>query len=401
MSIEVWLWGSLALGSTIGLGYLGNRVMFARMKRRWRRLANELSLTFDEMRWRMHGTHAGLHLEVARLGDGSWEAMVRVRGSAPLSLSIRPRTFAEPFVSAVWDPDFDRSFIVEGSPVRVLALLHFELRRAWLHEFIRRWTLDGNDQGWLLEAPFSMEITSQLRPIVTEALAFGRRIADSARCFTDPRGRTAYALALVERLADPSPQVRAWVAKTLSAYLHSEPEVAPALTLALDDPEPEVRLQAALVLERADVLAEVAQTRDARTTTRLEAFRRAVALAPGAASTYALVRAWALGSDEGRRREAVAVLERFTSEVENLTLEVLAEVERAPDEATLLELFKLLAAHGTPRSVPRLSPYRDRFLGSELKSAARDTILAIQARAGGSTGALSISELGGGLSEPE
>lgn len=399
MSVEIWLWGAAAIGSTIGLGYLGNRVMFARMRRRWRALANELSLTFDEARWRIHGNRDGLHLEVARIGDGSWEAVARVRGLAPLSLSVRPRTFAEPLKSPLWDTEFDRQFIVQGSPVQVLALLDAELRRAWLHESVRRWTLDGDDQGWELEATFSMEVTSLLRPVVTEGLALGRRIADSARCFTDPRGPTAYALALIERLGDPSPQIRAWVAKTLSVYLRSQPEVAPALTQTLQDPEPEVRLQAALVLERADILAEVAQAANASTASRLLAFRRALELAPAEASTRALVRAWAFGSDTGRRLEAIAAIHQVIMEREALTLEVLTHVEQAPDEASLLALFASLAMHGTPKCVPRLLPYRDRFFDSTLKAAAHDAIVAIQARAGGSTGALSLAQ-GGELSEP-
>lgn len=400
MSVEIWLWGAAAIGSTIGLGYLGNRVMFGRMRRRWRQLANELVLTFDETRWRMHGSHTGLHLEVARTADGAWDATVRIRGTAPLPLVIRPRTFTERPKTTLWAPDFDEHFIVTGSEVHALALLGAELRQAFLLDSARRWTLEGDEEGWLLEARFSMEITSLLRAVVSEGLVLGRKLADAARSFSADPARAVFALALIERLKDPSPEVRAMAAEKLARYLGSEPRVAPALTQSLTDPEPRVRLQAALVLGRADVLAEVAQASNASTACRLEAFRRALALAPAEASTRALVRAWAFGSDTGRRLEAIAAFHRVISEREALTLEVLTHVERHPDEASLLALFASLAMHGTPRSVPRLAPYRDRVFDSALRSAAREAIVAIQARTGGSTGALSLAQ-GGELSEPE
>lgn len=400
MSLEVWLWGAAAIGSTVGLGYLGNRVMFARMRRRWRELASDLGLTFDEARWRVRGHRDDLYIEVARLEDGSWDATVLVRGTTPLPIGIRPRSFTERPRAAVFGSDFDPHFIVTGSEIHALALLGAELRQAWLFGLVRRWTLEGDEDGWVLEARFNMEITSLVRPIVGEGLAFGRKLADATRSFTrDPLG-DVFAHALIARLSDPSPEVRASAAEKLAHYLVSVKEVGEALTQALSDPEPAVRLQAALVLGRADALAEIAVDPRASTATHLTAFRRAVALAPKAASTVALVRAWALDPDVGRRLEAIAVTPLTTSDPEAWGLEVLTEAERHPDEVTLLALFVLLAKHGTTRSVPRLAPYRDRFLGSALKAAARDAILAIQARTGGSTGALSIAQ-GGELSEPE
>jgi hypothetical protein len=401
MSMEIWLWGAAAIGSVVGLGYLGNQVMFGRMKRNWRQLANALGLTFDPMRWRIHGEFDGLRIEVLRVGDGSWEAQARIRGKAPLALTIRPRSFTEPFTTPVWDPDFDQHFIVEGSPVRVLALLSPGLRRAWLSEIVKRWTLDGDDEGWLLEADFSMELTSLLRPVVTEGLTLGRKVADAGRCFLAHPSSTAFARALVERLSDPSPRIRALVAQSLATYQRSEPEVAPALTLALNDPEPSVRLEAALVLDRADVMVALARAADSGTAIRRAAFSRAVELAPRDTATLAMVRAWALGDATEPRLEALAVLPKVTDELEPLLLEVLTVVERNPDDASLAVLFRMLETHGTASSVPRLLPYRDRFFDSRLKGLARDAILAIQSRAGGSTGALSLTLQGGELSEPE
>ena len=71
---------------------------------------------------------------------------------------------------------------------------------------------------------------------------------------------------------------------------------------------------------------------------------------------------------------------------------MLAAYEEVP-----LAAVRALAAVGSIGAVPALTPLRDRVLGGELKSAARDAILAIQARAAGAeVGALALADASSG-----
>lgn len=79
---------------------------------------------------------------------------------------------------------------------------------------------------------------------------------------------------------------------------------------------------------------------------------------------------------------------------EDALLKMLASYDDVPHA-----VVRALGAVASVHAVPALIPLRDRVLGGELKSAARDAILAIQARAAGAeVGALALMDpASGGL----
>lgn len=402
--MEVFLWGALLFGATAGLGYLANRLLLDRVKRRWKSIARELGLTFREP-WRISGAHGRLFLRASRSGAAS-VAEISVRGKSWLSVTLKPRPFSiAPPSPPEWSPDFDQRFIVEGDPEHALALFGAELRQALVDTFARRWTLDmdalGDPRGWRLETSLSLEFSSLLKPLLQDILTVGRHIDEASRPVSGGEAN-GLAQAFVARLGDPHPVVRARAAKALTRYAHANPEVSGALERALGDPAPEVRFHAAIAMRRADILVQVARDELAQASVRSDAFARAVNLAPQASDTVAMVRAWSLGADAKRRVQAIQVLPEVTNDVEEYALETLRRLEEdSEDEEALIALLAVLAKWGTARSVPHLTPYRDRFFDSALRVKATDAIRAIQARIGSSRGDLALAPEAGWLSEPE
>lgn len=298
---------------------------------------------------------------------------------------------AEGFFSRVFGQDilvgdgaFDQAVKVQGDEAAALALLDHNTRLAFQSAVTSGWSLE--DGCWTLKA------RGRLGEELGARIEVGLSLAELTKKGQSELPRRL--LALVTHDAIPSVRKRA-LSYLMSQYASSSATKA-ALEAALRDGEPAVRLMAAGRLGDLEVLDALTTTIAAEPPLRVEALEAMVRHGADDPRTQARVSEW-LERDPPQlfRKIALEAVARVAvPDAEARLIEALS----APDDDLKLAAMRSLAVVGTVHAVPSLIPYRDKLLAFALKGAAKDAILAIQARvAHGDAGALSLAGEGGGL----
>jgi len=298
---------------------------------------------------------------------------------------------AEGFFSRVFGQDilvgdgaFDQAVKVQGDEAAALALLDHNTRLAFQSAVTSGWSLE--DGCWTLKA------RGRLGEELGARIEVGLSLAELTKKGQSELPRRL--LALVTHDAIPSVRKRA-LSYLMSQYASSSATKA-ALEAALRDGEPAVRLMAAGRLGDLEVLDALTTTIAAEPPLRVEALEAMVRHGADDPRTQARVSEW-LERDLPQlfRKIALEAVARVAvPDAEARLIEALS----APDDDLKLSAMRSLAVVGTVHAVPSLIPYRDKLLAFALKGAAKDAILAIQARvAHGDAGALSLAGEGGGL----
>ncbi len=303
---------------------------------------------------------------------------VRFPGQDLYSVSIR----REPLVRLgreieIGDPQFDRTFFIEGPMRPVLALLDAETRR-----LLTRANAEGSLQittGTLRVEHMSDEQVPRVLPLL---LHIGQRLAqpvDVVRRLADNANR------------DPEAGVRLQNLRLLIRELPEAPETVEALRTACSDQSPEMRLQAAKALgsEGRDVLLDLAESlvddavsaEAVATLDRELSFERTQALLDHALDKRLLKTARACLEALGKSGDAAAVEPSLIRALQR-------------EEADL----RVAAAHalgrvGSAAAVLPLKETTERFwLDQELRRATRQAIAEIQSGLpGASPGQLSLA----------
>ncbi|MCC6621936.1 MAG: HEAT repeat domain-containing protein [Deltaproteobacteria bacterium] len=268
----------------------------------------------------------------------------------------------------VGDPAFDRALRVRGADADLLAVLDEGTRDAVRSAVGLGWTFDRGT--W--KRKVSGYATSELDSMIERAVSLGRRFAMPA---SERPARLRQ-----RATSDPFPKIRRRALELLVPHAAGG-ETRAALATAVDDPDPGVRLVAALALGDVTRVAPLVQERDdavalAALAALAERFpdHPASAAALDALRDAAPRRAWQV---RARLLDALAQVRRPWAEAH--AIEALGDEE---DDVRLAAARALGQVGTIARAVPALVPHRDKFLGGAVKDAARDAILAIQARAG-------------------
>ena len=427
--------GGIVLAGLAGLSVLGTTSASRRRKRQAGRLeaVAEIGVALDLVDVTMDGTdiegrRGGLRIRI----ETSTTARVRpvgrliVRGLAQglsmqrdsLLARVEQARGAPPVETG--DEPFDQALYVRGQPLVVRALLDAETRALSLAALCGRAL--GRDAtvavaGGLLIAELDgewSEDTPRLVEGVRGVVALAHRLEESD--------------AEEERLSkvarnDPLPRVRQLALEALVDAAPAHDATERALRRACDDPDPALRLRAALLsggkgarralhalAARRDVPDEVsaAAVDELGGQLSLDDLRAILASAPhGRPKTdVAAVRALARG---GRAVVAplVAALPRFDDDVAVAAVEVLGEIaEPAAEDALIaaaarqdaavrMAVARALGRLGSVRAVPVLRELEAD--GGTVLRAAREAVAAIQSRLGGaSAGQLALAESDGG-----
>jgi hypothetical protein len=362
----------------------------------------------------VEGRSGDLHVRLESYRRGRYESGTRVviQGLARLSTrresaatAIEKRFLGETEVE-LGDPDFDRQCFVKTSPKLAVAVLGPETRRLLASALAGRLQVDErrslgvraslSDGRLCLDCRDGWGTSSDQ---VAELLRGGLRLAEQLTLPPDIPLRIA-----LNMKTEPEPGVRLTSLLTLAREYPKNPATRTALLAALQDESAEVRLRAGMALGEdgwSTLLALVASpaTDDA-------CAARAVAALGEHLPEEQAAKALRLALDAGRTETAIACLESLAAHSATLA------------EATLLAalwnttVVVRVAAARTLGRVGSASVVRDLLAvaesgPSELRSAARQAIAAIQSRlpgaspgqlslTGGETGALSVVEDGAG-----
>jgi len=288
----------------------------------------------------------------------------------------------------VGDPGFDQTVKVQGDEAAALALLDQHTRSAFKSAVASGWSLE--DGCWTLKA------RGRLSEELGSRIEVGLSLAELTKKGQSELPRRL--LALVTH--DAIPNVRRRALSYLVSQYASSSATQSALQAALRDGEPDVRLLAADRLGDLGVLDALVGSVAVEPRVRVEALEAMVRHGPEDPRTSQRVSEW-FNADVPHlfRKAAVEAVARVAVvDAEARLIEVLG----APDDDLKLAAMRSLQAVGTVHAVPFLIPYRDKLLAFTLKGAAKDAILAIQARvAHGDAGALSLAGEGGGLAMAE
>jgi HEAT repeat protein len=320
----------------------------------------------------------------------------------------------------VGDPLFDDTFFVDGNPLQVLALLDQTARRLLL--------------GLEAEGHVSVQSNELSLRVFDRALDLRRALPRLLESCLETAGHLSQPTDAVRRLADNARQDREHGVrmKCLLMLMREFPEheaVAEALRAALQDSSPEMRLRAATALgaEGRDVLRELmAGPRDSVAAHAVAALGRGLETRELKAVLDQSLRglhnetAKACLDSLGRRAEpeslaavakvlsiggrelataAAAALGASGSPLAEAAL--IAALLRTEDEVRTAAACALENV-GSPAAVLPLQEAVARHGDAGLRAAVRQAIAAIQARAGGSPGQISMSAAEAGqLSLPE
>lgn len=382
MMLEVL--GVLAVSGLIGMIVQRARAPIMR-RHKWRQAARQLRM-FESSANVWSGKVDGFDVELDLNGQS-----VRVT----ITSDAMPKAFAwlrrvkggldRDVDHAIGDPTFDREVRVEGDRVVALAYAAPALRGAFVGACQRGWSLaDG-----------------ALRVAVGE-------VTDEGPRETLERGlELAKALVvgpgeLAERLArrfegEPLAAVREACLRALAKLAPRPPALGRVVEQARVDPAAEVRVAAAVVARDRGLLERLLHDDGGDEVVRERAFE-ALCEGFGESEVRGAVAAWARRLPGGVGMRVALAKALATIEVPEREEALVALVEDGPDPVRLFAC-KALARHGTARALGVLRPIKERVLASDVREAASDAVLAIQARThGGERGQLALVGEAGGLS---
>lgn len=365
----------------------GHRADLLTMKDELATIAEGLGLRFGDTGYEglWDGRPVSLRLEGA---DGARVLVLEVRGLAD-SFWVSPVPHDAATEVPTGDADFDRRFQVQGDGRQALAALSHRARglaRGLLGRLDFRVCLGG----LTAEVPFDDADPHRVAATLASALALVEAMGGAAAI--DERLLLAVA-------ADPCPATRAACLKVLMTSPETEPWArSRAGVMTADADDARTRLAGALMApdDRWSVLVSIAG--DAAVDPGLRS--RALEALPEGLTRESL-------SPVRRRELARRVLRDVDVELrlvgarwvarggasldaaaERALVELL-EIAEGPER---LEVFDALARAGTVASVEALLPHTRRVLADALyRQSARDAVDAIQARAGGEAGALTLT----------
>jgi len=284
------------------------------------------------------------------------------------------------------DPAFDRAVRVEGDRRVALAYGSPAVRAGFLAACREGWSLHAGvlrvRLGWVLaEAP---------RDAATRGLELARTICE---------GPSELAERLAMNLArEPLAPLRLARLEALAQVAPGSPLLAEAAAQARGDADVQVRVLAGVIAQDREWLRRLAVDQEAPEEQRALALDALCEHFPTHRETCEVVAAWAHALPSGgwaRVSLAKALADNDVPEREEVLVRL---VEDGPDSVRLFAC-RALARRGTARSLGVLRPLKDRVLASELRDAASDAVLAIQARTrGGERGQLALVGEGGALS---
>lgn len=335
-----------------------------------------------------------VHADVFHTGSGknrqTWTRVV-IEGGLTRAVGLAKEGFFSRAFGhdiATGDRSFDEAVKVQGDETTALALLDEHTRRAFQSAVVSNWTFE--DGRWTLK------VSGRLGPELGTSIEVGLSLARLTQ-----KGQGELPERLVSIVANDSvAQTRKGALECLLLQYSNTSLTQKALVAALEDPASSVRLVAAERLGDLAVLSNLAADEANEVGLRVDAFEALVRRGPEDPRTVARVEAWLAVSAALPLRKA-AVEAAATVVVADVEMRLLSALE-APDDDLKLAAMRSLGVVGTVEAVPALIPYRDKFLAFTLKPAAKEAIMAIQARvAGADAGALSLAGDGGTLALSE
>lgn len=366
-------------------------------QRIWAEIAEQFGLAFSG-KFDMSGFFDGFHVhaDIYTTGSGknrtTW-TRVRISGGLTPNLSLGREGFLSQLVGSdvqLGDPRFDDAVKVKGPESLALALLDDATRNVVRLAVHNKWAFE--DGTWTFRTGGAQG--EEVRRHIEAGLDLARLIRD---------GQAQLAARLAERVeSDPSPRTRRRALESLLEEYARAPETLRAVMAARADQAAEVRLIAARHLGDVELLDALSGDAAHAVPLRVAAFEALVAREPTHSVTVERAAAWAMGREaQGllMRRAAVRALAVVPApDAERMLLSALED----KDDDLKFDAIGSLGAVGTIQAVPALIPHRDKLLAFRLKGAAKDAILAIQARAtGADAGALALAGDGGGLAFAE
>jgi len=373
-------------------------LVYASQKKRarlaaWKAIAAEFGFQMDRSEF-MHGPVDGFEVtaDIYVVGSGknrSTYTRVRVEGGLTMELVLGSEGFISSLLGSdivTGDSRFDSAVRVRGSEATAVALLDADTREVVSQAVARRWEFGSGTWTYKIGGSGGAEIREQI--------IIG---LDLARLFREDQSKVAQRLA--ERVtSDPSAAVRKRALELLLANYAKAPETPEALRKASGDPSDALVLIAARSLSDIDLLGRLAAGDTTQPTLRIEALEAMVARDPLHAATRRIVASWVDPTSPPPKLFALVGLRALATVPHPNAEAVLLHTLAIDDDDLQLESIVALGSVGTIDAVPALIPHRDKLLAFRLKGAAKDTILAIQARAtGADAGALALAEEGGGL----
>ena len=388
-TVPLIILGIVALILSFYLGHLADK----KLSTVWQRTAEQLDLSFVRD-YELFGQIDDLQIAAFVYTQGSGKnaqtrTRVSVRGDRMSTVvRIRGEGFFSSFFSndiVVGDPPFDNTVKLAGDEVAALALFDENTRRLVRGAVSSGWAYEGG--VWVLDVGgrLSDALGHRINAGVDLAKVMTLREADMA---TRLASRAAHDSLVV---------IRKRALEHLIRHFGADPNTLHALDVACADSDPGIRLLAAAHQGNLEVLNALAQSGES-VSQRVEAFEAMVRVAPHDEPVRNTVVQW-LGFDQPEHRPLRIAAIDAAARVEVADIEArLLEVLGADDDETKLSTIHALGALGTVAVVPALIPYRDKVFAFALKGAAKDAILAIQARVmGADAGALALAADGGGL----
>lgn len=387
----------LVVALLVGLGFLiawGVRQERARIAL-WRAVAARWNLALP--RREIIGTHDGVAVRVNRESRGSGKnqrtvTVIRMQHAGAAGLPTDLTLGSEGFFSRalvpddpLGDPDFDYAVRMKGRDTDVLLGLD-PAERARLRQAV--------SEGWTLKAGTLQREAGLTNDRFEGAVEEGFALFALLRDLEANKERRW----LARMVDDVHSEIRRraftrltrdWAGRSGSA------SQAALVRAASGHPDPWIRVRMAELVDDQDALDALARSGLPEALTLLANDPRAAGRLPSILAIWLDTILPGLSDDATPAKRALA---------EALGTSVVAGGEAAlirfvgdGDEALRLRALRSLEAVGTVAAVPALLPLRDRFLGGDAKSAARDAITAIQARAAGAeVGALSLVAADGG-----
>jgi len=365
------------------------------LNKRWNRRQAEKDNIFGTLGFSREGFNDYRH----RIGGASIRVMDRGVNGIELTVgSAIPSTFeitAGRSDSPLGDPELDR--IGSSSGDRATALAHLTVgARAALVKAIK--------EGWRLTARgLECSIGRPTSEALVELIARGKGYLDAVAAGR-PKSISEGLLARVKD--DPLPTIRLAALEALTTHFEANlarPSLEPALAMAIEDSDPDVRLFAGLRTKNPRVIASVALSSAASDEARARAASVLFDEFADDPNTEDLCDKlnWYLAGDDGPTWPTTGVAAIIGSlgphlarpDVRDLVEGALG-AEANPIQLAAIDVLERAAGLW---AVALLLPLREEGIFGQVRTAARQAITAIQAREAGPVGALALSsgETGG------
>ncbi len=349
----------------------------AKLEKAWREVSANLALA-KEKGLVLTGRCQQSDVVVRGLGGKHSSTVIELTDGLPTDVEFWREGMWSLTDPEIGDPAFDRSVRVRGDCVDVLVACDAPLRGALRAAAAEGWTL----REGVLKGTFSGILTDHLEAKIRDGLGLAQQLREVDEARAAHLGRRVH--------DDPSPGVRHGALRALASGRYGRPALDAALPRGLDDVDDDNRFYAAELAEHVPTFLALAKEGHA------PALRALIARPHAHEALRPVLAGWLTQIPLERPATAVALADALAvvpvDGAEDALVGMLASYEEVP-----LAAARALAAVGSIHAVPALAPLRDRVLGGELKSAARDAILAIQARAAGAeVGALALASASAG-----